>query len=164
MPITAYTTYADVRAALGVSPDELEDTTLALELYDYNLRLEIEAVSTTLAADYTTVTAIAEETRTSSEANLYRAIRLFATYAVAKQLSSSLPLFGPKDISDGKATVSRFADSPYIETIKEVKRQYERNRSALVDAYGAYKSTGSSSYSRPYFVASGPSTDPVTGA
>ena len=39
-PITEYTTYDDVRAALGVSVDDLEDSTLALDLYADMLDVE----------------------------------------------------------------------------------------------------------------------------
>ena len=164
MSIKSYTTEDDVRAILGVSSDELGDETLALEVYESNLLLELEDVNANLQADYFVVTAIAVGSRTATESKFHRTLRLFAAYAVARQLISSLPLFGPKDISDGKAMVSRFSDSPYKETIKEVRTQYDKFRVSLTVAYGEYKTTGSTAYARPYLSVSSPSTDPVTGA
>lgn len=52
MLITDYTTYDDVRAVLGVSTDELEDTTLALETYASALLLDLEDVDVALPAAY----------------------------------------------------------------------------------------------------------------
>jgi len=164
MSIKSYTTEDDVRAILGVSADEIGDETLALELYESNLVLELEDVNANLQTDYFVVTAIAPSSRTATQSKLHRVLRLFSAYVVARQLISSLPLFGPKEISDGKAVVSRFSDSPYKETIKEVRTQYDKFRVALTVAYGEYKTTGSTAYTRTYLSVVSPSTDPVTGA
>ena len=42
LPITNYTSYDSVRAALGVSSDDLEDATLALDIYADALELEFD--------------------------------------------------------------------------------------------------------------------------
>ena len=62
--ITEFTSYADVRAALGVSEDDLEDETLELDLYADMLEVEFEDVSATFLTTY----AAAQATDTPTEA------------------------------------------------------------------------------------------------
>jgi hypothetical protein len=90
--------------------------------------------------------------------------RLFASYATAKQLTASLPMFGPKDISDGKATVSRFAASPYKDVVKGIAQEYDRIKGLLSDAYLALTSASSTTTVRSYLGSTGLSVDPVTGS
>ena len=163
MAITSYTSYDEVRAVLGVSTDELEDSTLALPLYDYGLQAELNDISATLAADFTEVLAIASQSRTAVQAWFYQTTKLFATYSVARQLCSALPLFGPKDISDGKATVSRFADSPYRTVIKAVQDGLNTARLRLESAHAQLNSSSSKVVTQSYLLASALGTDPVTG-
>lgn len=162
--LTDYTTYDDVRSALGVSDEELADATLALESVYSHLLFDLEDVGLTLPDDYTAVAAIAEASRTTEQQRFYRATRLFSTLATARALAASLPLFGPKDISDGKATVSRFADAPYKATIAMVDKQFEQAKSRLEAAWAATTSSTATVVSRPYIGSSKLSVDPVTGS
>lgn len=164
MAIIAYTSYDEVRAVLGVSSDELEDATLGLSIYADNLQAEFQDLSASLITDYTTIAAKDSSSRTSDEQWFYQVTRLFAAYAVARQLSTSLALFGPKDISDGKATMGRFADSPYKEVIKRVSSDYERARVRLEKAYAAVKSSALNTTTRIFLGVASPSSDPVTGS
>lgn len=158
MSILDYTTYDDIRAVLGVSTDELEDTTLDLEIYDSGLVLDLEDVDLGLSDAYLALPA----TRTATQDRFHRTVRMFAAYSVARQLTASLPMFGPKDISDGKATVTRFADSPYKETIKRVQAEFDRCRTRLEKAYAGL-SSGAYTLTIPTFLSvASPSTDPVT--
>lgn len=160
MLITDYTTYDDVRAVLGVSTDELEDTTLALETYASALLLDLEDVDVALPATYS---ALPGTGRTAAQERFFVTVRLFATYAVARQLTSSLPMFGPKDITDGKAGVTRFADSPYKETIKRLQAEYDRYRTRLEKAYAGL-TAGAYTLTVPTFLSvASPTSDPVTG-
>ena len=162
MALLTYTTYDDIRAALGVSSDEIEDATLSLSLYELNLTSEFEDISLTLESDYATVAALSS--RTAVQDRFLQATRLFATYAVAFQATTSLPLFSPKDISDGKATVSRYADSPYKEVIKKVEQLYGRYRTKLEAALAANNAESAPSIAaRTYMAVSIPDSDPVTG-
>ena len=162
MALIDYTTPSDIRAVLGVNDEELEDSTLGLEVYSISLEGELEDVAVSLPSEYATVAAIDEAARTDAQRRFYLATRLFATYVVAQQLGSGLPMFGPKDITDGKAGVSRFADSPYKQTIEEVKRQYKKSRRRLEDAFSAVTSTSANTtVFRTFMVVSSPSTDPV---
>ena len=164
MSLTDYTSYAEVRAVLGVESEEISDTTLALSLYGDHLTNELEGVNVNLPTQYAAVVAVVSPAvRTDVQTRFYSVTRLFAAYAVAKQLGSALAMFGPKDITDGKATVSRFADSPYKATLSRVDQQYEALRAKLEAAYLALGLTLTQSTPRPYFVISSPSTNPVTG-
>lgn len=161
--LTDYTTPDDIRSVLGVTADELEDETLALETWDNLLMFELEDVHAGLPAGYAAVVATEAATRTAVQSKLYRATRMYATLAVANGLTASLPMFGPKDISDGKATVSRFADSPYKPVVAEIRKQYEAARTRLKQAWAEMSASTATVTARPYFGVAKPTTDPVTG-
>lgn len=164
MALLDYSTYDDIRAVLGVSNEELEDVTLALGVYSSNLVMELEDVDADLPSEYATVAALASNVRTEAQQRFYDVTRLFAVYAVAKQLGSSLPLFSPKDVSDGKASQSRFADSPYRETLKKVDAYYGRTREKLETTYAALSSSSTTATQRTLFSISSPASDPVIGS
>lgn len=163
MAVTDYTTYEDVRALLGVSDTELPDNVLALQVYDIGLRGELYDISPSCVSSYGTVSDKQPDTRTIAEQWFYDSMRIFAAYAVAKQLTTSLPMFGPKDISDGKATVSRFSDSPYRSVVTAVSKAYDQMRARLERALAALNSTTATNTSRVFLAISSPSFDPVTG-
>lgn len=171
MALVDYTTFDDIRAALGVSSDELEDATLSLAVYEFNLKAELTDVGedavagSDILADFKTADEVAPDIRTSQQARLVEGLRLFATYVVAKHLTSALPLFSPKEQHDGKASLVRYAQSPYADTIKSVKALYDRFRTQLVTAYTKFKSlTAAAPTARSYFSVVPSSSDPVTGA
>lgn len=159
--LTDYTTYNDIRAALGVSDEDLEDETLALSLYSGALTQELEDISVTLPDTYAAKKAVTSPT--ALEVRFLTACSLFATYSVAKMLTAALPLFAAKQVGDGKAVVQRF-DNPYRETIKSVNNQYDQMRNRLVVALGAVGSGSAPTVSKAYFGVISPDVDPVTGA
>lgn len=164
MALQDYTTFEDIRAALGVSEDEIEDATLSLSLYEFSLSADIRSVSLTLTADYATVSSKQPSERTNDEVVLVECMTLFTTYSVAKHLLTSLPLFSPKEVTDGKASVTRYPTNPYKDTMERVESQYVKFRDALLTAYAAYKATTASSRTtRTLLSVSSPSFDPVTG-
>ena len=161
MSLLAYTSCNDVRALLGVENDEITDETLTLEVYSSNLSSELDSIDVQLASKYQDVKLITASSRTAAETRFFNTCRLFAAYAVAKQACTSLPMFGPKEISDIKTTVARFSDSPYKETIKAVKANFDVYRTRLVEAYNAVATQGITLVTRKYMLVSQPSTDPV---
>lgn len=163
MPLTDYTTYAEVRAALGTNVEEIDDPTLALPMYERGLVADLEDIKSALPGDYTTVAAIDEGARTVAQQAFYTAVQLFAPYSVAAQLASSLPLFSPKQVSDGKAGFSRYADSPYKTAIENAKKLFDRYRARLADKYAAMQSTTDTLGLRPFFSTVSPTVDPVVG-
>lgn len=160
MALIAYTTYDDVRAALGVTDTELEDATLALTTYEDALVSEFEDISMTLKS--TLDATLAKATPTEDEERFLRYARLFSAYTVAKLLTASLPMFGPKTITDGKAKIDRFND-PYRDTVKDVTAQYDKWRSRLSAAFTALGQSSSTPTVRVYMSTVSPASDPVTG-
>lgn len=158
--LTTYTSYADIRAVLGVSDEDLEDATLALQLYDDHLTQELEDIALTLPETYVTTKALS--TPSAAETRFLTACNLFATFAVAKTLTAALPIFAAKQVTDGKAAVTRF-DNPYKDTLKAVNEQYERQRNRLVAALAAIGTSSTAATARVYMAVASPSFDPVTG-
>lgn len=163
MALTDFTSYDDIRAVLGVSTFELSDETLGLEVYEMYLTSEMEDIAADLLTSYATVVTTAEASRTPAQAKFFRQTRLFATYATAKQLTASLPMFGPKETSDGKASVSRFADSPYRDVVKRIGQEYDRLKERLESAYLGLASGSYTATARAMFAPVGLDIDPVVG-
>lgn len=163
MGLLDYTTYDEVRATLGVSDAEISDDTLALPMYSSNLNIELGDVSLNLVAQFKAVKAIDPASRTEEQQRLYEAVSLFAALTVARQCCGSLPMFGPKSISDSKTEVSRFSDSPYKETIKSIKANWELYKQRTAAALAAVLSSSTTVRRRTAMVVSSLSTDPVTG-
>lgn len=165
MALVDFVGFDDIRAALGVSSDELQNATLSLDLYEYNLVSELEAIDIPLASVYMALKGSAPSTWDDLQKRFYQAVRVFSAYAVAKQATVSLPMFGPKEKTDGKASVVRFALDPYKATIDAVLAQYEAARLRLIAAYAGLNATDAPPAStRPYLVVASPTYDPVTGS
>lgn len=165
MALIDYTSFDDVRAALGVSEDELEDTTLSLDLYEFGLNEDLDDISTSLRSSFATVSQKAESERSVNEIRFFESVKMFATYSVARHLTVSLPLFSPKEITDGKAAAVRYAQDPYKKVIENIEARFERGRNRVAEALAALNSTSTSSrVPRIFFAKATPATDPVTGS
>lgn len=166
MALTAYCQLDEVRAALGCNDIELSDAVLSLPVYEIGLVRELSKVSESLPAAFSVVSSISEASRTAPQAALVDAVHLFSVYACARQVGVSLGVMAPKDIGDGKATLSRFSDSPYKEVMENVERWFLATATNLVDALATYSGSGLTSTVRtpaPMFLASSRASDPVTG-
>lgn len=166
MALTTYCDLSEIRAALGVNDVELSDAVLNLPVYEIGLVRELKKVSASLPVAFSTVLAIAEETRTDVAQELVDAVRLFSVYASARQVGVSLGAMAPKDVGDGKATISRFSDSPYKDVLNRIETMFGDTKTGLLTALNTYTGSGSSTASTtPYtvFKASNRATDPVTG-
>lgn len=108
MELLTLTTYPDIRAVLGVSDEELEDTELALSIRSTNMTLVLEDLTPTFESLYTGIADTPQGSRTALEQKFYLASRLYAAYVVASDLLTSLPLFSFKSVTDGKAETDRF--------------------------------------------------------
>ncbi len=161
MAVTTYTSYDQIRALLGVNDIELTDAMLGLEVYDAGLSEDLLDISEDLESDY--ALAEAASPRSAKEERLWRTTRLFASFSCAKRVGTSLSMFGPKDITDGKAGLSRFSDAPYRATMKNVEAEYGLAKQRLIEAYASYASTAAAVSTRNYFMVSTPTNDPVTG-
>ena len=166
MALIAYCSPDEVRAALGVSDIELTDTVIALPVYEMGLTRELNKVSTSLPAAFYTVSAVAVNSRSTLQENLFEAVRLFSVYACARQVGASLGIMAPKDIGDGKATLSRFSDGPYRDTLDRIDIMYHANRANVASAWADYSVTDIKTPStKPFtvFAKAIRNYDPVTG-
>lgn len=163
MDITDYTTYEDVRATLGVNDMELEDNTLALEVYSLGLQENLNEISPDLESTYRDIKTSDEENRSPEETRVYRLTRLYATLSVARLLSPALPMFSPKSLSDGKATMSRFSGEPYEKVLKRIAEQHDLYRGRLEAALEDLTSSITSPIEFTALRTVGIAYDPVTG-
>lgn len=162
MILTAFTSYADIRAALGVGIAEIPDAVISLPLYENGLGVELDRLNLALEGDFVSTTALAS--KTADQTRFLRAVQLFATYTVARQLTGSLPLFSAKEIHDGKASMIRYAANPYEATVTAIKEGFETYKARALAAYALVNtSTSSSTALRPYLSVVRASYDPVTG-
>lgn len=162
MSLIDYTSFDDVRAALGVSIDELSDTTLSLNLYAFNLVAELRGIDSGLIAYYAPF--IAAAPTTDPDLTFYQSVKLFAAYAVAKQACGSLPMFSPKEQTDGKSSLVRFSADPYKVTIARIGEQYDAAKISVADAFNATQNLGAPLVSdRPWLDVVSPDYDPISG-
>lgn len=162
MNLIDYTSFDDIRAALGVSIDEISDTTLSLNLFAFNLVSELEGISLGLMPYYEPLTQTIVTLDT--DIRFVQSVNLFSTYAVAKQACASLPMFSPKEQNDGKSSLVRFSLDPYKVTIGRISEQYEAAKTKLEAAFGATQNTGAPiATTRPYMSVASPTYDPVSG-
>lgn len=166
MPITDYTSYDEVRSACGLSTDDLPDETLALEMYDNALDLRLGDVTLPddppgpgdLATRFAEIKALDESARTTLEQKLYNLTRLYATYAVAVEVATSLSMRAAKSISDSKTTLVRFSpESTYEIVIDKLNDLMSTTRESIENI------VDSSVDVSEYVVVVSPDTDPVTG-
>lgn len=167
MSLTTYCDFAEVRSTLGVNKTELSDTVLDLPVYEMGLVRELVKVSMSLNAAFSVAHLKLPAARTSLEAAMHDAVRLFAVYAVAKQVGVSLANFAPKDITDGKASVGRFAGTPFESVLGRIDGMYAELKTDLKAAYESFAGAGSGAVSSlipaPVFRAVARVYDPVTG-
>jgi len=164
MLVSNYTSPSDIRAALGISEDELDDATVELRLYEDRLVSDLEDISPDLDPTYSLTVVKVEADMTDAELRFLRYARLFATYSVARALTVSLPMFSPKSIEDGKAKMDRFMD-PYRDTIKLVNSEFEKWKERLAAAFIALGISSGAEVKAPrrYFGIINPASNPITG-
>ncbi len=135
MALTQYCEFDEVRAALGANALELSDAVLSLPIYEIGLTRELAKISASLPAAFLLLRESAA--LTDAQSLVVNSVRLFSAYAVAKQAGVPLGNMIPKDVSDGKASLSRFSDSPYKDVLERVSAAYAEARADLASAYAA---------------------------
>jgi len=159
MTLTDFTSYADIRAVLGVAPEEIEDTTLALPLYYKELQFLLGDIEPTLEATYGTL--LSQPSCTPQEQKVVDVLQVFSAYAVAKSLLTSLPLFSPQRVQDGRAEQQRFND-PFQDLRDGVDSSYLSLLARLKSALEGIGLSPTAAVTRSYFTTSTLATDPVT--
>ena len=106
--LTTYTTYDELRAILGVSSKELSDAALTQPMYDILVDLKLEDVDVNIPAKFAEITALPSPT--DVQTRFLKVTKLYAAYAIAKELLTSLPMFSVQRITDGRAEFQRQTD------------------------------------------------------
>jgi hypothetical protein len=162
MNLTDYTSYDEIRAVLGVSDEEIENATLALPMYASELEMTLSDISEDVLTTYTTIAAIAENARSVLQQRYYNVVRLFSSYAVGKSLLTSMPMFGFKQVGDGKAETERF------DKWEDVKAGVEAGYANMLARLKTLLQQLEPGYAPPapvvrnFIVAAGLASDPVT--
>ena len=159
--VTDYTSYAEIRAVIGVDALELPDATLGLQTFAtalYRTLLSITSSSgNTLVALFDAIDPFDMDI---SEEILYYTIKEYATYVVADACCSGLSMFALKSDSDGKATQSRFAsEATFKDVVKNIQQRLASLTGALDQMLG-----GTTAYAIPGLTRVSPATDVVTGS
>lgn len=161
--LLTFTSADEIRAVLGVSPEELEDDTVELPLYFKQLQFDLSDVASGLEASYLAVHALPIASRTSVQQKLLDVTSVYSSYAISRLLLTSLSAFAPKQITDGKAATTRVED-PFLRVREGVEAQYAVLRARLLAAYAASGNSVGATTSRVYVVAAGLGTNPVTNS
>ena len=163
MAITTYTSYAEVRAALGVSETELPDSILALPMYETLVVTDIESVYIGIPAKFIELSALLS--RSATEQRFVDLTRLFASYTLAQTLLTSLPLFAVKHLTDGRAGFDRQTDI-YADARDGVQGMYNKVKSRVAASYKVIEPSveGYIAGSFAYATNATLGTDPVTNA
>lgn len=160
--LTEYTTYAEVRAVLGVSAYELPDDVLALPNYTRALFTKLYATTGTFGSVTGSLVDIFDAlsvnaSPTAEEEHMLSLIQQFATHVVAEACLSGLSLLVMKTESDGEAIQTRFSsEATFGDVAKNVRQQITGLLSQIDSALGA------ETYVLPLLAAIQPVTDVVT--
>lgn len=130
--LTDYTTFADIRAALGVSEEELDDATLELDLHLTLLEDGVDQLSPTLLADWAALPS--PDTQSADQLKFAALFKLYCTYAVAFNLLNSAELFGFLKVADGRASTERVPEA-YKSLRLGVTGMYQRVKARMLAAY-----------------------------
>ena len=159
MPITNYATYDEIRAVLGVSDEELEDATLALPMYEKLLNMELLDISEDLPTLYASITA--NPAATAQEKKLLDVVSVFSAFAISKHLLTSLPLFAPKRITDGRAETDRVTD-PFEDVRQGVNSMYSTLKTRIQKLLELLGTATATAATRIYATVAGLAVNPIT--
>lgn len=164
MTLTDYTSYAEIRAVLGVSEEELLDADLALQTRLTALESNLLDVSDVMLSTYATIKAIAIGSRTADQQKFFLLTQYYSAYAVGEELLASSPMFGFKRVTDGKAEAERFDKFADLKDgiLKAASVARKRLKLALGTLNVGYTAPATTTMIPILGIVGG--TDPVTGA
>lgn len=159
--LTTYTSYAEIRAVLGISSKDLDDATLALPIYERNLSLEFSEVDTALKASYVAIAAVAESARSTAQQTFFEVVQVYSAYSISRQLLTSLPYFALQRITDGRAEGEREGDA-FKDTKDSINATFSILAVRLRTYYTALGNSLTARQTAVYASAVGIAFDPVT--
>lgn len=162
--LTYYTSYDQVRAVLSVTDEELEDHTLALPVFEYNLHQQFADVGDGVHDKYLALLANSA-TWTADERRFVNIAQVFSTYGVAVQLLDSLPLLAVQSEQDARAQYQRF-EKPFERVEAAVRSAFQVSKANLLKVYNLIATTPLNAVptTRRFSGSAGIALDPVTNA
>lgn len=165
--LLTYTSYAEVRAVIGVSATELPDTVLSQPMYDTHLLNALEDVAVGIPALFIAISALSASAATADQTRFLGLVSLFAPYAIAKQLLTSLPMFGIQSLTDGRAGFTRLSDSAIYDDVRDsvnlVLTDIKLRLAVVYYRVTSLTATASVTIKPVFSLSAGILTDPVTG-
>lgn len=170
--LTDFTSYAEIRAVLGVSSTELPDTVLAqpqwmtlLSIDLEDLHAELETLYMQYVDLYGTMFAEPPDGSYRNERRFYNLARLYASYVVAQNLLGTLTMFSVQTLTDGRASFTRQTDI-FADVREAVTGMLTTLKVKLSAAYVvlAPTETAFTTTSFTYTTSTGIATSPVTNA
>lgn len=140
--LTDYTSYAEVRAILGVSIYELADETLALPLFTQVLQTRLRSTVGTFAGTTGSLTAMFDElsavvSPTEAQEDFLVLIKQYASYVVAETCLTGLSLFAPKQVADGKSSETRFSsEATFKDVAVSIRQELARLSGKIAEQLG----------------------------
>lgn len=132
MPFSDYTAPDTVRSVLGISAEEVEDTSIDNPVYLTGLLESLYDVHPSLADDYLATRSVAS--RSTDQNRFLLLVQTYCSYTVALQMIPSLPMSAPKEVKDGKAAITRI-DNPYANLRVNVATSMSYFKDRLLLAY-----------------------------
>lgn len=163
MALTDFTTYAEVRAVLGVSEPEITDTVLALPMYEVLLTEDLRELNEDLEADFLAADALPSPT--ADQARFVYLVETYCGHKIGSLLIGSLPMFAPRVITDSSSGFERMAD-PYQNMRQAITDTLAYLRVRVLEAYATLTPAAPAPIPtvRVLVANVGLGTDPVTGA
>ncbi len=158
--LTDYCTTNSIRAVLGVSEEEIEDTVILDPVYAVTLQENLADVNSGIIAAFVAIPG----SPTAGELRFKELVQTYAAYQVAQILLTSVKMFAPQTITDSKAQTSRVND-PYADLRGEILGSLDyfipRVRSAYSTLYPV--ASVATNTARVFALNAGIAFDPVTG-
>lgn len=152
-PVTSYTTTDEIRAALGVTDNEMSDEMM----YDALLgQLVLSDLEQWLSDHQTRWTAYKGATPTADEILVGRNIVFYCQWTGAYYAAKAW-LSIPQQISDGKSSLARYNTDKIMELSSAANKMRGKFRKAIEDSLGTYVGAAS------VMGRASPAFDPVTG-
>jgi len=167
--LTSYTSFDEVRSAIGVAEEEITDDVLSQTIFELVLGFDLGDIGIfvpTIQDHYLAlIDTVATPAPSVDEGRFISILRVYATYVVARHLLRTLEMFAPQTIKDAKTELARVAD-PYADVKAGVEVFYQQMRARLLAAYLVLfpSATPNNAVSFSPLLAVGLGVDPVTGA
>ena len=159
--LTDYTDPITIRALLGISDLEIEDSQLGLPLYVLTVESGVDNLDRNVMPMFLATKDLPSQSLLQKR--FCSSVRLYAGTLVALELLPTLPMAAPKRIGDEKAVLERVVD-PYALLVANLKATLDSLGKRILTSMATLDPTKTVTRLRRTFATSvGLAVDPVTG-